>query len=575
MFITYECPDSLHCGEWDYVDHIYLEIDSAQHLELARMISPYGWRFDSAWKFSWHVDVTDFSHLLRDTANIVFRHTGYENNKDRGWLVTLNFEIITGKPVREFVGMDTLWQGSFPYGDSTRPIEQLLDARTIEPPPGAEMARLHIIQTGHGMDSKQICAEFCPKYRQIYLDDSLVDQKLIWRECGSNPLYPQAGTWIFDRAGWCPGEVVYPDVYDFVLSDAKEHTINLDMQPYHNPKDPTASWLISACVIYYSKPVAKHDVSIVEIISPCNVDKYRRFNPSCFNPTIVIKNNGREILRSLDIEYGTGGNEKYTLNWDGEIKPLATDTIELDMAFTSNDNGRPFLVHVSKPNGKKDAFGFDNSLATEYVLPAFMPGEFILDVRTNNESTHNFYYLMDQEGKLILTKPLDSLKPNTIYLDTLYLNNGCYELFVGDTAGDGLNFWFNSEGGHGYVRLLDMEERLIKSFNSDFGNEIRYSFVVDTNFIPEIMRDGVPIINLFPPRNQGIFDLFLFFNEETDISLEIMASDSTRTVFQKSISSFKDGIIPLDITGESDGLYLVSVKHGEDQVTRRTLKRNQ
>jgi len=27
-------------------------------------------------------------------------------------------------------------------------------------------------------------------------------------ECADNPLYPQGGTWIYDRAGWCPGAKV-------------------------------------------------------------------------------------------------------------------------------------------------------------------------------------------------------------------------------------------------------------------------------------------------------------------------------------------------------------------------------
>ena len=27
-------------------------------------------------------------------------------------------------------------------------------------------------------------------------------------DCGNNPIYPQGGTWPFDRAGWCPGTIV-------------------------------------------------------------------------------------------------------------------------------------------------------------------------------------------------------------------------------------------------------------------------------------------------------------------------------------------------------------------------------
>ena len=30
----------------------------------------------------------------------------------------------------------------------------------------------------------------------------------VWKDCGMIPIYPQGGTWPFDRAGWCPGTKV-------------------------------------------------------------------------------------------------------------------------------------------------------------------------------------------------------------------------------------------------------------------------------------------------------------------------------------------------------------------------------
>ena len=24
LWVTYACPDSLHCGQWDYIDHVFL-----------------------------------------------------------------------------------------------------------------------------------------------------------------------------------------------------------------------------------------------------------------------------------------------------------------------------------------------------------------------------------------------------------------------------------------------------------------------------------------------------------------------------------------------------------------------
>ena len=41
-----------------------------------------------------------------------------------------------------------------------------------------------------------------------------------------------------------------------------------------------------------------------DIISPSDKDEYFRFNPSCSNPIIKIKNQGSQTLNSAEIHYG-------------------------------------------------------------------------------------------------------------------------------------------------------------------------------------------------------------------------------------------------------------------------------
>ncbi|HKK20843.1 MAG TPA: peptide-N-glycosidase F-related protein, partial [candidate division Zixibacteria bacterium] len=199
LYVTYACPDTQHCGEWDYIDNVLLrrtggESGKVKDIELARLISPYGWQFDSTWSFTWHVDITDFSFLLHDSVQIEFRHGGYEKNDDRGWLITLDFAVSEGRPAVQVLGMDSLWCGTIPYGDPAKPTDSTLEPISFTDTNNATMARLRILQTGHGMDDMENCAEFCSKWRQVYFDDSLIDQRQIWRKCGENPLYPQAGT---------------------------------------------------------------------------------------------------------------------------------------------------------------------------------------------------------------------------------------------------------------------------------------------------------------------------------------------------------------------------------------------
>jgi hypothetical protein len=190
-------------------------------------------------------------------------------------------------------------------------------------------------------------------------------------------------------------------------------------------------------------------------------------------------------------------------------------------------------------------------------------------VRTNSDSTHNAYRITGLEDEIVFEREAGSLKPQTIYRDTLELEPGCYELLVSDTAGDGLDFWFNPEGGYGYVRLLDMDGRLIKSFQSDFGSEIRHSFRVAAEAVPDTPPDELPIVIVFPPRNQGQFDIDLFCNEPQDIEISILTADSSRTVFEGRFPGMKEGRIPVDIRQEEEGIYLVETKTREKTIYRR------
>jgi hypothetical protein len=574
LYVTYRCPDSLHCGEWDYIDGINLRrvggtASPSKDIELARMISPYGSRFGPAWKFTWHVDITDFAFLLHDSVEVEFNHGGYESNTDRGWLVTLDFEITDGKPAMRCLGMDTLWNGTFAYGDSTKPIETFLHPMSFTDRYRAQVARLRIVQTGHGMDDSENCAEFCSKYRKILLDDSLADQRQIWRKCGTNPLYPQAGTWLYDRANWCPGSIVYPDVYDFPITRGSTHVLDIDMEPYADTKTPTANYCVHSYLFYCGEPWATHDVSLLEIIAPSAADEYARLNPICGDPRILIRNSGREPLTSVEVGYGIDGGEPQILHWKGNLAPLRDTVIDLPGPLRAEHEGGKFEVTVSSPNRSKDEYPADNSMSSEIADTPVYPTPFILTFLTNKDSTQNGYQLLDDAGNVALTRDPGWLRPGTIYRDTMALSPGCYQLVFVDTAGDGLDFWANPDGGYGYVRLLDMRDHLIRSFNSDFGSEIRHSFRVALEVPPPVPSDTLPLVNPFPARNKGIFSVEIFQNEPSEVAISIADESGKETVFERSFSNIKEAVVRLDISNVPDGVYFLKATSAGHSVSRR------
>jgi hypothetical protein len=95
-------PDTMAIAHWDYLDFIHLrrvggKDGESKDLEIGRIITPYGSSFTQDWSYTWEVDVTDFSQVLRDSAEIEYLHTGWEPDK-LGWELTVRFEIITGPP---------------------------------------------------------------------------------------------------------------------------------------------------------------------------------------------------------------------------------------------------------------------------------------------------------------------------------------------------------------------------------------------------------------------------------------------------------------------------------------------
>lgn len=572
LYVTYACPNGLHCGEWDYIDAIHLrrvggEQGKEYNIELARMISPYGWKFDSTWHFTWHVDITDFAFLLHDSVEIEFKHTGYESNTDRGWLITLDFAITEGRPAVTCLGMDTLWCGSFAYGDTAKSIESLLQSIKFHND-SAAFVRLRIVQTGHGMDDSANCAEFCNKWREVKFDDSVVHKRQIWRECGDNPLYPQSGTWIFDRANWCPGSIVHPDTYDFPVKRNSDHTVDIDMEPYINPNKPSANWYIYAYLFYYTAPWAENDVSVEEVIQPSPADEYSRMNPSA-KYSVLLKNNGRTVINSLWYQYREEIRD--SREWKGKLDPQATMELELDPWGVSNGT-REFRVGFVGVNGEIGAPGKDNYTIDntgQGILPLFdvLPLELTLAIRTNHDSADNRWQLVDGQGKAVLQSDSAGVHSEQDYVYVLNLKPGTYEFQLSDTAGNGFNFWYNVEGGYGYVRLIDTAGHLMKNFNSDFGNEIRYAFTVTGE--PVNWPKQPPVCEIFPPRNQGKFDVDLFFDERCDFSVEIVSDSTKSSVFNQKFTQIKDSIMPFDLTGNPDGVYWFKLTAPTDTLTRR------
>jgi Peptide-N-glycosidase F, C terminal/FlgD Ig-like domain len=349
--ITIACPPSPgDCDPWDRFGRldarVYQTDTTWVDYEIARFITPYDITFNGGPQVCpWVVDVTDYQFLLHDDVSLVLYIDSWIGG-DKGWLLTVYFEMISGTPEREPYQVERLWRKSnVRYGDPDNPPEDHLVPVNLTTPADAIGAKVRVFSTGHGFYNTDNAAEFSYKWQQLEVD-GLTERHDLWRgDCDRNPCSPQLGTWEYNRAGWCPGDKA--DAWEVDVSDwlipGTQSQYRFILQPYVNwcrPNNPDcvdnsvcecaghAFYRLEGQVIYYRAS----DLSAVEPQSaaiessrlslagnhpnpfgPSTTLNYRLSEPGDVRIAIFDATGSR--IRYLERQHESAG--LFTWDWDG------------------------------------------------------------------------------------------------------------------------------------------------------------------------------------------------------------------------------------------------------------------
>lgn len=562
IYIGYE--KELNRNDWSY----YNVFEVVDNFELGRVITPYNGNVPNTWEYTYTFDVTDFASLLHDDVEIRARYGGWQD----GFTVTLDFEFIEGTPARECYQVVKLWQGSHAYGNTNNPIENFLVPRTVVVDGNMRQAVLRVIQTGHGFGGSDGCAEFCQKKHFVKVNGQTLYTTTIWRDkCGENPVYPQGGTWVYNRSNWCPGEDVHPYNYDITEELSKVNataTIDLDMEPYVNQGNNNSSYIVSGMLFLYRDNAFKDDASIEEVMAPNNGMKYNRFNPICDYPMVKVKNNGSENIKSIEFSYGPKGGTRVTSTWTGDIPPHQSVEIQLANRINFSSATNVFEMEILKVNGKTDEVPFNNRMDVTYDVTPLYPNSFIIWFRTNNRAAENSYTIKDAQGKVVYEK--NNLQNATLYTDTVYLDNGCFTFEMKDTRGDGIGWWANQAAGVGQLFFRrGGTGQVIKNFGTDWGSSTIQKFT--TGFPLGTLEPVKEIgVDVFPNPSKGEF--WLDINMEGSKTAQVEVFDyNGRRIINKTLTSDEFYAHRIDMAGVSNGVYIVKVSSEKNGVITKKL----
>jgi hypothetical protein len=429
------------------------------------------------------------------------------------------------------------------------------------------------------------CCEWVPNSHQIKVDGVSRFNWNIWEEtdCGDNPNIGQGGTWPYAREGWCPGDQVKE--YEFELTpfvnpgDSVELDYVINQVPANDPGQAGGNYIAAFDLISYSAPNFQNDAAIKDILNPNNYEYFSKWNPTCSNPRVILKNTGANPLTSCRITCWVSYGNNISLDWTGNLGFLEEQIVEIpvsDYNFWGGwDGSNTFKAMVHEVNGiaGHDEYSQNSTKTVRFDAPERIDGPFFVWLTTNNKANENRYRLQDHAGNVIFERT--QLTNQTQYKDTFSLNPGCYSIIIEDTDNDGLSFWYSSqvEGETaGSMRLRLVGGSYIEFFPGDFGNYHRYDFSVGfTMDVPENQLKHE--IAVFPNPSNGITTIEVSGAVNNDARLEIVDLTGRFVYGEKMNATVNFAESFIDVSDYKTGTYLIRITTG-DSVYTKTLVKN-
>lgn len=532
-------------------------------LELINFITPYGkgLNMNGLSGKTWVFDVTDYAPSLRGPVFLGMGDGIYQEDNE------ITFVFYEGTSPRTARSIQQIWPNGTWVSPSYNEIynDKYFEPRMLTMDPGASMYKIRSAISGHGQEG-----EFIPRYHTISVNDTVSFTRKVWKACASNPIYPQGGTWVYDRAGWCPGADVDLAEFEITALVSPGSVAELDYSLPYNMNPGSSNYRVNNQLVSYGPPNLPVDAAIDYIKQPTSRTEFARLNPLCNAPVVRIKNTGSSALTSLVVTYGRTGGDMSVYNWAGQLDFLETTEITLPAPDWQSSQQNNFIAYISMPNGNADIYNWNDTLTSDFNPPPIYPNQLIFELKTNYRASENRYIVTNSAGDTVLYR--DFLNDNTVYRDTLDLAADCYTLFLTDDGDDGLSFWANTGAGSGYFRIKgDTGNIIYKSFNPDFGNNIYHQFTTGYALpVPEISKGDIDLkIHPNPAGDYLQFEYSARPGSKADI---ILINIAGQAVLQQEVQSQegKEHLL-LDLSNLQNGIYFLILKSGGQRISRKVI----
>ncbi len=531
-------------GVIDITDLEYFRFSPAKY-EIMSFVTPYGINLDLGPEGkTWIFDVSDYGPILKGSKRLLMDKGGeYQEEMD------IKFAFIKGTPPRNILDIKQIWPVQS-YGYTSILNNSQLEPRTLTAGSDVRGLKVRTMATGHGQEG-----EFISRVHSLNVNGGSSEFVWsLWKECANNPVYPQGGTWVYDRAGWCPGAPT--DLREFEITPFVQPGSSFSLDYGLNAASGDSRYIVNAQLVTYADMNFTSDVALEEIINPSDRIEYARSNPICGGPVVVIKNNGKNTVNSVTFSYGVDNSSPLSYTWAGTLAPLQKQTLALpDVDPALLYNGQVFRVTVTAVNNTNDQYSGNNILSSPITPVKLLDKDIVVTMKTNGAPSETRWVLTDANGNIIKTSRPD-LTAFTMYNDTIRGLSGCYRLQFTDSDQDGISWWANGDGD-GYMRVKPLNGGWV-FFQPDFGSELTFNFIAALPNATEDVESAAEVSVSPNPTTEAVWISLSGFWGNTRIDVY---NQQGIPVFTESamIGTRDEYRTLLDLSSVPAGLYTVKV----------------
>ena len=191
-------------------------------------------------------------------------------------------------------------------------------------------------------------------------------------------------------------------------------------------------------------------------------------------PKVVLQNAGLDTLKSVSIAYAVNAVPIDTIEWEGALVSLETQSVELDL--TSLEAGKNVIsVILINPNGGADQNITNDTLSKEFEV--FLSGDNVnLLLFLDNEPVQTSWEVIDSIDNVLFSGGPYDFGTRVVEDDWCLDPEQCFRFVLNDSGGDGMV----SPGSEGRYEIKNSTGQIIATLGSPF-----FDFTDTTDFCPD------------------------------------------------------------------------------------------